>query len=122
VAIRNYADLTVWQKSMSLAELAYRTTERMPRDERYGLTSQIRRAAASIPANVAEGQGRRTDGEFLRFLSLAHGSLRELQTHIELARRLEFLTDGDTSPLRKNCDEVGRLLNGLRNAIRRSSG
>ena len=103
MGIRNHTDLIAWQRAMTLSELTYQATEGMPREELFGLTSQIRRAAASMPANIAEGQGRRTDGEFLRFLSLAHGSLRELESHVVLAH---------------NCQEVGRLLNGLMNAIR----
>ena len=116
---RNYSDLIAWQKAMTLAERAYRLTQHMPREELYGLTGQIRRAAASIPANVAEGEGRHTRAEFLRFLSIAHGSVRELETHVRLAGNLRFLNDKDSVELLDLCAEVGRLLQGLMNALRR---
>jgi len=120
MAIRNYADLVAWQRAVTLAESVYRTTEVMPREEQFGLTSQMRRAAVSIPSNIAEGQGRRTDREFLRMLSIAHGSLRELETQVLLATRLHFLRTDACESVLKQCQEVGRLLNGLINAIRSS--
>jgi four helix bundle protein len=92
----------------------YRETAILPREERYGLTAQLRRAATSIPSNIAEGQGRRSsDDEFVRFLRIALGSLCELETQVELSLRLELLTSEQAARLRPKTDEVGRLLNGL---------
>ena len=96
MAIRNYTDLVAWQRAMALAESVYKTTSNMPLEELYGLTSQMRRAAVSIPSNIAEGEGRRRDGEFLRMLSIATGSLRELETQLHLATRLQFLRDDES--------------------------
>jgi len=110
----DYRDLVVWQKSMALAEQVYRKTADYPTQERFGLTSQMRRAATSIPSNIAEGQGRRSsDQELVRFLQIAHGSLCELQTQIELSLRLKFLPNAHAGELRASGDEVGRLLGGL---------
>jgi four helix bundle protein len=110
----DYRQLVVWQKSMDLAEHVYRETATLPREERYGLTAQLRRAATSIPSNIAEGQGRRSsDDEFLRFLRIALGSLCELETQVELSLRLELLKPQQAQRLRPQTDEVGRLLNGL---------
>ncbi|HWI20919.1 MAG TPA: four helix bundle protein [Vicinamibacterales bacterium] len=110
----DYRDLVVWQKAMGLAELVYRMTSEFPAQERFGLTSQMRRAATSIPSNIAEGQGRRsTDQELVRFLQIAHGSLCELQTQLELSVRLNLLAADLANELRTQGDEVGRLLGGL---------
>jgi four helix bundle protein len=110
----DYRNLVAWQKSMSLAEAVYRQTGEFPLEERYGLTSQIRRAAVSIPSNIAEGQGRRsTDEEFVRFLRIALGSLCELETQLELALRLKLLSEKQANALRPATDEVGRVINGL---------
>jgi len=110
----NYRELVVWQKAMDLTEAIYRMTADYPREERYGLTSQIRRAAVSVPSNVAEGQGRKSsDEEFVRFLQIALGSLCELETQLEVSSRLKLLTADQAKSLRAATDEVGRLLNGL---------
>jgi four helix bundle protein len=110
----DYRQLVVWQKSMDLAETIYIQTSSYPPAERYGLTSQMRRAAASIPSNIAEGQGRRsTDEEFVRFLLIALGSLCELETQLELSRRLKLISSERVTDLRPALEEVGRLLNGL---------
>jgi four helix bundle protein len=110
----DYRQLVAWQKSMDLAEQVYRQTANYPIEERYGLTSQMRRAATAIPSNIAEGQGRRSsDAEFVRFLLIALGSLCELETQIELSVRLHLLKPELASSLRPSADEVGRLLNGL---------
>jgi four helix bundle protein len=118
MAIRNYSDLIAWQKAMTLAEETYEATKSLPREELYGLTSQMRKAAVSVPSNIAEGQGRRKDGQFLHFLSISHGSLRELETQIMLANRLHLLSDVSSRDLLAQCAEVGRLLNGLMNSIK----
>jgi four helix bundle protein len=87
--IRSYRDLRVWQQAMDLAEACYRATRQFPREELYGMTSQIRRAAVSVAANIAEGHGRDSTGEFVQFLRVAQGSLKELETHLLLSHRVE---------------------------------
>jgi four helix bundle protein len=110
----DYRDLVAWQKAIDLAEHVYRATAEFPRDERYGLTSQTRRAVVSVPSNIAEGQGRRSsDDEFIRFLQIALGSLCEFETQLELAVRLKMLDREKAKPLRASSGEVGRLINGL---------
>ena len=116
---RNYTDLIAWQKAMDLVEATYRATATLPSDEKNGLSAQMRRAAVSIPSNIAEGQGRRTDGEFLNQLSVAHGSVRELETHVMLARRLEFFETAVVNELLQQLSEVGRLVTGLRQSLDR---
>ncbi len=116
---KNYSDLIVWQKAIEFVCAVYDQTRTFPADERFGLTSQIRRAAVSIPANIAEGQGRTSKKEFLNFLSIAHGSLREVETFIVIARRLNFLKPTSAEPLLIQAGEVGRLLNGLMRSLRR---
>ena len=113
----SHRDLIVWQKAMNLVTTVYLATENFPKTELYGLTSQIRRAAMSIPANIAEGQGRRLRGEFLQFLGNARGSLLELDTHLEIACRLGFLGQQVHATLCDQLIEVRRLLNGLMRAI-----
>ena len=122
VAIRSHRDLIVWQKAMDLVVRVYRVTESFPKTEIYGLTSQIRRAVTSIPANIAEGQGRRLTKEFVYFLSNARGSLWELDTHLESAKRLDFLSSKVHGELEAQLDEVGRMLNGLMRSVSSSSG
>lgn len=112
-SVRMYRDLSVWQRAMDLIVVAYRLSKRFPKDELYGLTSQIRRAATSVPANIAEGQGRRYTGEFLQFLSVARGSLLELETHVFAAQRLGYLDTSDIEPCLDLAAEVGRMLSGL---------
>ena len=116
--IKSHRDLIAWQKSMSLVESIYKATETYPKSETYGLTSQTRRAATSIPANIAEGQGRRLPKEFLYFLGNARGSLWELDTHVESAARLGFLGVDVQNNLQMQMDEVGRILNGLMRSIK----
>jgi four helix bundle protein len=110
----DYRDLTAWQKAMDLVVHVYTATITFPKEELYGLTSQMRRAAVSIPSNIAEGQGRRTSNEeFNRYLSIALGSLCELETQTELSLRLKILDKSTATSLQKLSGEVGRLLNGL---------
>lgn len=97
--IRSHRDLIVWQKAMDLVVSVYGLSEAFPKSETYGLTSQVRRAVSSVPANIAEGQGRRLRGEFLNFLGNARGSLSELDTHLELAFRLKYLDHDQHVPL-----------------------
>ena len=118
MASRNYRDLFAWQRGMDLVELAYRTSGRFPKEELFSLTNQVRRAAVSIPSNIAEGQGRGSDPEFARFLNIAHGSLREIETQFMIARRLAYITDGQLAAVLDTAAEVGKLINGLLRAKR----
>ncbi|MGN6489146.1 MAG: four helix bundle protein [Devosia sp.] len=113
MAIESYRDLRVWQQSMDLAESCYRLSARFPREETYGLTSQIRRACTSIPANIAEGYGRNSKGAYVQYLRVAQGSLKEVETHILLAGRLGMVTAETSRPVLEQCDAVGRMLLGL---------
>ncbi len=115
--IGSYKDLTVWQKAMDLVEECYRLTNDFPRNEEFGLKSQIRRAAVSIPSNIAEGSVRHSSNEYCRFLAIALGSTAELETQIELGRRLGYIHDADVQSLVNGCQEVGKMLNGLRSSI-----
>ena len=117
----NYQDLIVWQKAMDLVQAVYKITAGFPKEELYGLTSQLRRAAVSIPSNIAEGQGRRTTGDFQRFLAIAHGSLREVETQMLIAKRLNYLNNERTSHLMESTSEIGRLINGLPNSPTRQN-
>jgi four helix bundle protein len=114
--IQSYRDLIVWQKSMELAQRVYLSSRQFPADERFGLTSQVRRAAVSIPSNIAEGKSVGRLG-YPRHLRIALGSEAELQTQIELARRLKLLTDLEAEELLQQIAEVGRLLTALLKAL-----
>lgn len=111
--IDGYRDLIVWQKAMDLAEQTYLVSRRFPRAEQFALTSQVRRAAGSVPANIAEGYGRQTRPAYVSFLRIAQGSLKELETHLILATRVGLTTSTDTEPLLHQADEVGRMLRAL---------
>jgi four helix bundle protein len=115
---QNYRDLIAWQKAMDLVEGVYQSTRPWPREELYGLTGQVRRAAGSIAANIAEGQGRTSKNEFLHHLSIAHGSLREVETLVLIAQRLGYAPDAPVANLMDSCAEVGRLLHGLMRSLR----
>ena len=117
MALQNYRDLEVWQKAMTLAEECYRVTKMFPKEELFGMTSQIRRAAASIPANIAEGQGRQHTKEFLNFLSVARGSLKEIETHLILSQRVGLMTAQQLEPLLKLTDDISRMMSGLRKTL-----
>lgn len=116
-AIESYRDLLVWQKAVALVTACYRLTVDFPSDERYGLTSQLRRAAVSIPANIAEGQARGTPKAFAQFLWIANGSRAELETHIVIAEQLGFVTRAQTEPTLDMSSEIGRMLTGLRRSL-----
>jgi len=118
---RNYQDLIAWQKAMDLVEGVYAVSRLLPRDETYGLVSQIRRASVSVPCNIAEGQGRGSDAEFVRFLWIAHSSLREVETQLLLAERLGYVNPKNIQTLVESSAEVGRLIRGLINAKKRSA-
>jgi four helix bundle protein len=115
---RNYKDLIAWQKAMDLVERVYGLTRQWPREEQYGLSAQIRRAAVSVPSNIAEGEGRHSKKDFYRFLAMAHGSLREVETQLLIAVRLNYLHADDANEVHRLCEETGRLLNGLMNSLR----
>ena len=114
---KTYAELAVWQRAMDLAVSAYRCAEILPKEEMYGLKSQMRRAGISIPSNIAEGQARWSRKPFLLHLSIARGSLCELETQILLACKLEYLNDRQQNGLMNQCLEVKQLLNGLSKSI-----
>ena len=111
--MRNYEDLHVWQKAHVLTLAIYKATRGFPNEERFGLTSQIRRSCASIGANLAEGCGRRSDGEMARFVHIAMGSGAELSYHLRLARDLDLLSDASSKHLRSDLNEVMRMLSSL---------
>jgi four helix bundle protein len=115
--IKSHRELIVWQRSIQLVIHLYQVTKALPKEETYGLISQIRRAATSIPANIAEGQGRRLAGEYQHFLGIARGSLWELDTHLEISFQLGYLNKEQYWECREKMDEVGRLLNGLLRAL-----
>ncbi|AOX01933.1 four helix bundle protein [Moorena producens PAL-8-15-08-1] len=98
--IHDFKDLKIWQKGMEIAEKCYFLTKLFPKDELYGMVQQIRRAAASIPANIAEGYGRRSTPEYIRFLNIAQGSINELQTHILLSQRVGLSNQKDLDLIR----------------------
>jgi four helix bundle protein len=113
-----YRDLVVWKLGMNLAEDCYKATDAFPKSELYGLTSQLRRAAVSIPANIAEGHGRRSTKAYLNHVSIAIGSQAEFATCVELSARLGFLSQSDRLRIAGTCDTVGRLLYGLHRALK----
>src|SRR5436309_8474636 len=114
---QNYKDLVVWQKGIALAKLTYQLTTKFPSEEKFGLVAQMRRAAVSIPSNIAEGQARHTTGEFIQFISHAEGSLAELDTQIILSLELQFCCDGATDPAFELIGELRRMLNVLRRKL-----
>ncbi len=114
----SYKSLIVWQKAKELSLATYRVTERFPKTEQYGLTSQLRRAAISVVSNIAEGQGRLTKGEFVQFLGHSRGSLLELETQFSIALELNFIAKDDFKKLEKQIEEVLRLTNALIDSMR----
>jgi len=120
--VTTYEDLRVWRRAMDLVVCVYRSTASFPKQEVYGLTSQMRRSAVSVPSNIAEGKGRFSRKELLQLLFHARGSLLELRTQITIARELGFLDDADGDVLTNHACEVGRLLNGLINRFQATVG
>lgn len=112
---QDFRDLVVWQKAIAFVTEVYRVTQTFPKEEMYGLTSQIRRAAVSVPSNIAEGQGRLTRGEFRQFLGHAKGSLAELETQLVISQNLGYVKEAQ--PLLDRLHEVARMLNGLLNSL-----
>ena len=122
--MRSYStfhDLRVWQEAMNLTEEIYRSTVDFPRHELYGLVSQMRRADVSVPSNIAEGKGRHSDPDFVRFLFQARGSLLELKTQILISCRLQYISKGRTRELCDIADGIGRGLNALINSFREAA-
>ena len=117
MANRNYRDLVAWQKSIDLVEEVYAITRTFPKEELYGLTSQVRRAAISIPSNIAEGEGRTSKKEFIQFLSIAYGSLREVETQVLISNRLKYIDKKQCNKIIDSCSEIGKIINGLRKSL-----
>ena len=111
--VKTYRDLLVWQKSMALVTEIYRLSKSFPRDETYGLMSQMRRCAVSIPSNTAEGYGRKSTNDYVRFLHIASGSLYELQTQLEISLNLQYLNESDFNKLYELSREIERMLSSL---------
>ena len=116
--VRSYSDLIAWQKAVKLVTEIYRVSKRFPSEELFGLTSQLRRAAISIPSNIAEGQGRLGRKEFLHFLGNARGSLGEVETQIIIARNLDYLSEAEMNDIMELSAEAGRILNGLLSSLK----
>jgi four helix bundle protein len=119
MAIQSFRELEVWQVGMDLAVECYRVTKTFPREELFGMTSQIRRSAASIPANIAEGQGREHTKEFLNHLSISRGSLMELETHLLLSQRVDLITEPTLDPLMTLCERISRMTSRLQQSLQR---
>src|SRR5881398_89899 len=114
---RSYKDLIVWQKGIALAKLIYQLTKKFPSEEKFGLVAQMRRAAVSVPSNVAEGQARHTTGEFIQFISHAEGSLAELDTQLILSIELRFARAENADVTSELISELRRMLNALRRKL-----
>ncbi|MEQ1789195.1 MAG: four helix bundle protein [Rickettsiales bacterium] len=117
MSIKNYRDLEVWQKSISLVTHIYKLTATFPKEELYGLSSQIRRAAISVPSNIAEGNSRRTTKDFMRFLDIAYASVAEVETQIYISNNLGYTTEKQVSSILDDYSEVGKMLNGLLSSL-----
>src|SRR5271166_4739089 len=118
---KSYRDLVAWQKAMDLVAAIYQISASFPREELYGLTSQLRRAAVSVPSNIAEGQGRRGAAEFRHFLKQASGSLMEVETQIMIAERLCYVSPETAEQVLGSAAELGKVLNGLMNSLQRDN-
>lgn len=119
--INSYRDLRVWKEALDIAEYAYRVTASFPREEMYGLTSQIRIAAASVPANIAEGYGRDNLGNYIQFLRIAQGSLKEIETHMFLAARLGMINKDVRDNALSSCVTVGKMIRALFRSLQKAS-
>lgn len=117
--MRSHTNLDAWKRSTDFVVSVYRVTERFPKDERFGLTSQLRRAAVSIPANIAEGAARDSLKEFRRFLSNAQGSASEVETELLIAFRLGYITRDEYAELFRTVDDIGRMITGLSKHLKR---
>jgi four helix bundle protein len=121
MSLKSYQELIVWQLGMKIAKETYSLTKNFPKQEVYGLTNQMQRAAVSIPANIAEGHARSSTKEFLRFISIAQGSLAELETHLLLATELEYCTKSTIEQILKHCSEESKMLVSLYRTIKAKS-
>ena len=122
MVVKSYQELNVWQLGMELAREVYGLTQSFPQHELYGLTNQMRRAAASIPANIAEGHARDSSKEYVHHVSIAFGSLAELETFLILAESLGYCNDSQVAPLLDKCDTQGRMLRGLQKRMKQKIG
>ena len=120
MTIKSYRDLDVWQKAMDLTLECYRITKEFPKNEIYGMSSQIQRSAVSIPANIAEGRARQHVKEFIQHLSIAYGSLAELETHVLFAERLKYIQKDHLDRIISKTAEIGRMINGLQRSLKRN--
>ncbi len=120
-SINSYRDLRVWQVAMDVAEKAYELTKRFPNSETYGLTSQARRAAVSVAANIAEGYGRDTNATFVNFLRISQGSLKELETLLLLSARIGLTEEAEVAAILHQCDELGRMMRALIRSLQRKA-
>ena len=116
--MKTYKDLVIWQKAIDLVTKVYRVTARFPEEELYGLTSQIRRSAVSVPSNIAEGYGRKSTNDYIRFLQISMGSLYELQTQLQIARNLTFIGDTAFQAIYESTREIERMLSSLINKVK----
>jgi len=119
--MKSHKDLDVWQEAVSLAEDVYIISKQFPKEEIYGITSQMRRAAVSIASNIAEGAARHTDKDFCHFLSIAAGSASELDTQFEIVKRLELADNNELNRIQVKTDQVSRMLQGLIRSVRNRS-
>lgn len=119
--MQRFTELKVWQKSHALTFRVYRLTKSFPTDERYGLTSQLRRAALSVPTNIAEGSKRLTNAEYARSLNIAEGSLAETEYLLMVSRGLRYLPEPAAKPILAECDEIAKMLHGLRAKVTKTS-
>ena len=113
MAVKSFRDLEIWQRAMVLVTRCYRLAEGLPRSEAFGLALQLRRSAVSIPSNIAEGHGRSATGEYLHHLAIAHGSLMELETQVEIAARLGYVKEQHVTDVLRETGELGRMIHGL---------
>ena len=119
--MNKFEDLKVWQKAMELVEQVYKISNKLPKEEKFGLISQIRRCSISIPSNIAEGAGRNSNKEFIHFLSIANGSLSELKTQLILISRLKFISQDKINELLSLSDEIQRMIYSLQNSLKKNN-
>ena len=117
MSVESYKDLKVWQKSIDLVDGIYEVTKKFPKEEIYGLTGQLKRAAISLPSNIAEGSSKRSTKEFMRFINIAYGSLAELETQLIIAERQRFISKEQNLELSAKISEIGKMLNGLHRSL-----
>lgn len=120
MTLQNYRELDVWQRAMDLVDAVYDITENFPNTERFGLSSQMQRAAVSIPSNIAEGYGRKHRGDYIRFLSIARGSLCEIETQLLISVRRKYTAQEQIDPAWQLCQRVGQMLHRLMESLERT--